>query len=373
LIDSITLLQKIPLFRTLTLENLHDISSKVEEILYEAGDIVFYNGDEGDALYIIKSGMVEIIGRDDDDQELHLAELSTGNYFGEMALLTGEPRSATVKAAASTILLRLSKDDFQLLLNRNAAMYIPISYVLSQRLKDGNEKRISEEVDLKQRYTPSGELADNSIIDLLKYCEENALTGRVVLKTADDIATMDYQRGEILTITLNDNTDIDYLSDLLGWSEGTFRIEPKPFVLAKRTGSTDRVEGAQLVVDEFTLKDLIAVFNLVCQHSVRIIGRTIVESFLKRTQKILNDRFPELYLFSVERGGFINLYEQSTNRRTKDDELIAMAVWIRKMIAECSKYDMKFETFDIRHVTHAYYDILKHIGFYDYYITADEV
>lgn len=372
MVDSVSLLQRIPLFRTLTLENLHDISSKVSEISYGTGDVIFLTGDEGDALYIIKSGSVEVIGKDDEGQELHLAELSTGNYFGEMALLTGEPRSASVKAASNAVLLKLSKEDFQVLLNRNAAMYIPISYVLSQRLKDGNEKRITEEAELKQRYTPSGELSENSIIDILKYCEDNALTGDVQLKSGSDTATMEYKRGEILTITLNEHADIDFLSELLGWSEGTFKIEPKPFVLEKKSDSATS-ETVELTVEEFTLQDLVTVFNLITTHSVRLIGKTIIESFLKRTQRILNTRFPELYLFSVERGGVISLYEQTGNRVVKDEELIATAVWARKLIAECSKYDIKFETFDVKHVTHSYFDILKHVGFYDYFLTADEV
>jgi hypothetical protein len=370
--ESVSLLQRIPLFRTLTLENLHDISSKVSEISYGTGDVIFLTGDEGDALYIIKSGSVEVIGKDDEGQELHLAELSTGNYFGEMALLTGESRSASVKAASNAVLLRLSKEDFQTLLNRNAAMYIPISYVLSQRLKDGNEKRITEEAELKQRYTPSGALSENSIIDILKYCEENSLTGIVNLVSGSDTAKMEYRRGEILMISLNDIEDIDYLSEILGWSKGSFKIEPKPFLLEKRR-KDDNSETVELTVEDFTLRDLVTVFNLVTAHAVRLIGKTIIESFLKRTQRILNSRFSELYLFSVERGGNVNLYEQSGNRTAKDAELLAMAIWARKLILECSKYDIKFETFDIRHVTHAYFDILKHIGFYDYYLTSDEI
>ena len=57
---------------------------------------------------------------------------------------------------------------------------------------------------------------------------------------------------------------------------------------------------------------------------------------------------------------------------TKDDELIATAIWVRNLVKECSRYDFKFETFDVKHCTHSYYDILQHIGFYDYYLTSED-
>lgn len=370
--DTISLLQKIPLFKTLTLENLHLISSKVEAIHFETDQMVFKTGDVGDALYIIQSGSVHVMDQDEEGEDILLAELSNGSYFGEMALLTGEPRSASIKTSSGSILLKLSKDDFQLLLNRNAAMYIPIAYVLSQRLKEGNEKRLSEELERKQRYTPSGQLTENSLIDILKYCEENALTGTVFLRSKENKGRLDYKRGDITKIILNDEDDPDFLNDMLAWTEGSFRIEPKPFSFKQKENTSSSVKVTE-DLDEFTLRDLITVLNLVCQHAVRIIGKTIVESFLKRTQKALYKNYPELYIFSTQRGGSIDLYEQSGNRSVKDEELIAVTIWIKHLIHECSRYELRFESFDIKHVTHSYYDILQHIGFYDYYLTAEEL
>lgn len=369
--DQIDILRKIPLFRTLTLENLHQISDKVETLNYGNGEVVFNSGDEGDSLYIIKSGSATVYEADENGDEIELAELISGSYFGEMALLTGEPRSATVKTSNTSTLMRLAKDDFQMLLNQNAAMYIPIAYVLSQRLKEGNEKRLSEEKERRQKYTPSGHLSENSVIDILKYCEENALTGEVILKCGNDNGLMIYLHGEITEMRLNDQPTDDLLSEILNWSKGTFRIEPTPFLFRKRT--TEQPEPAtDTDTAEFRLADLIAVMNLITAYAIKVVGKTIVENFLKQLHQRMSHHYLDLHQFSLQKGGLITLYEHSENRTATDHEIIAAAAWMRALITQCGRYDVRFETLDIQHTTHSYYDILNNLGFYDYYYTAED-
>lgn len=370
--NTIELLKKIPLFRTLSLENLFEISSKVEEIRFNENKIIFNVGDEGDSLYIIKSGTVQVIEIDENDNEIILAELGQGSYFGEMALLTGDSRSATIKTFTACTTLKLSKEDFQELINKHASMYIPIAYVLSQRLKEGNEKRVLEELERQEKYTPSGQLSDNAIIDVIRYCEDNALTGSVFLKNKKNSGKLDFDHGKIVNIILNDDENQDHLVAILKWKEGSFRIEPKPFIFKLEKAGNKPENDEKHQISEFTLKDLVSVLNLITNFTIKIIGKTIVENFLVRSQKQLYEEFPDLYLFKVESGGYIELYENTDDRETKDDELIATAIWVRNLVKECSRYDFKFETFDVKHCTHSYYEILQHIGFYDYYLTSED-
>jgi CRP-like cAMP-binding protein len=85
------------------------------EIL-EAGQIVFRQGDAGDCAYFIQSGAVDVV-RGDGEKETVVARLSAGQYFGEMALLSNDPRNATIRAAARTKLAVLGKQNFLTLLN----------------------------------------------------------------------------------------------------------------------------------------------------------------------------------------------------------------------------------------------------------------
>jgi hypothetical protein len=370
-INTIDLLRQVPLFRTLSLENLYEISSKISEEKFSDNAIIFHEGDDGNCLYIVKSGTVLILDHNEFEDEIVLAELHSGDYFGEIALITGEPRNATVKVSHESILLKLLKDDFQVLLNKNAAMYIPIAYVLSQRLKEGNQRRLKEELDRNQKYTPIGNLEDNSIIELMRYSEENSLTGKILIKSGSQLAVLNYERGDIQGVELDHKTADDFLDTILTWKVGNFKIEPRPFIIKKEKIQELEHDNKDKVTYEFYLNDLITVLNIISGNAIKIIGRTIVENFLKKIQKQMYKDYPQLYLFNVVSGGHVELYENMDSRSVKEEEILATAIWLKKFINECSRYEIKFETFDITYVTHTYYDVLKSNGFYDYYMTAD--
>jgi CRP-like cAMP-binding protein len=78
---------------------------------YDAGQVVFHQGDPGECAYFIKSGEVQVV-RNGEDGETVLATLYRGQYFGEMALLANQPRNATVRALTQTQLAVLGKQNF---------------------------------------------------------------------------------------------------------------------------------------------------------------------------------------------------------------------------------------------------------------------
>lgn len=91
-------------------------SSRIFEIeTYEPGDIIFHEGDEGDCVYFIHSGEVEIVRAQDGHPQV-IAQLGKGQYFGEMALITNARRNATVRAASKLRVAALGKKDFLTLL-----------------------------------------------------------------------------------------------------------------------------------------------------------------------------------------------------------------------------------------------------------------
>ena len=367
----IDLLRNIPLFRTLTLEYLYNIASKVEELEYEDDEVVFNINDEGDALYIIQSGTVHVLEPAEfQKNEIVLAELKCGDYFGEMALLTDDRRSASIRTSSPSTLLRLSKNDFQKLIDSNPALYIPIAYVLSQRLKEGNLKRKTELLSYNQKYTPSGSLTDRSVIDILKYCEENALNGHVKIRHKDDLGILEYERGTISSIELNDLKDDQAIDQMLNWQEGKFIIEPRVFSFEMEP--VEKHEENESAVYTFTRKDLAAVVNLIVNSAVKLIGKTIIKNFLNRFYLDIEKTNPEIKIFQVSSDVKIEVKNSIENKTITDEELQAAVIWLKKLIRESAKYEIKFDHFDVKHLTHAYYSILKSVGFYDYYDTIDE-
>jgi len=89
-------LQSIPLFSELTNEEIDLILDNAREQRYPRGSIVFYEGDPGDFLMVVISGKVKVVLLGEGGQEIILAMLGPGNFFGEMAILESAPRSATV-------------------------------------------------------------------------------------------------------------------------------------------------------------------------------------------------------------------------------------------------------------------------------------
>jgi putative ABC transport system ATP-binding protein len=101
-------LRPIELFKTLTPRQLTDIAEKMTKRHYEAGDTIIRKGDPGEEFYLVSEGEVDVIRADRE-----VARLGPGNFFGEVSLISGEPRNATVVAQNAVDTYVLGKTDFE--------------------------------------------------------------------------------------------------------------------------------------------------------------------------------------------------------------------------------------------------------------------
>lgn len=99
-----------PLFAAFSKDEFGAIVDKLEPVEFMAGERIIAEGDEGDAMYLISSGGGRVV-KEVEGQELVLDNLAEGEFFGEMSLLVGGPRSASVFAATDTEVLRLKSSD----------------------------------------------------------------------------------------------------------------------------------------------------------------------------------------------------------------------------------------------------------------------
>jgi len=107
-----SMLSQIHFFADIPNEVLHKLSQVTKEKVVPANNIIFRQGDAGDSFYIINSGKIRIFRKDREDVEIELARLGPGDTFGEMALLTQDPRAANVETLEETHLTVIYKDDF---------------------------------------------------------------------------------------------------------------------------------------------------------------------------------------------------------------------------------------------------------------------
>lgn len=111
--DWMTRMLQSELFSRLPTSNIQRLFTALEPVEFKAGDVVVQQGEPGDYYYIIQEGRCEVLRKPHPNaQDVKLAELKTGDDFGEEALLTGATRNATVRMLTDGVLVRLTKDDF---------------------------------------------------------------------------------------------------------------------------------------------------------------------------------------------------------------------------------------------------------------------
>jgi CRP/FNR family transcriptional regulator, cyclic AMP receptor protein len=108
------------------------------EVSFKAGEVIFKEGDLEDTMYFIKEGKVEI-SKEMGDAEQVIAFLGPNDFFGEMALLSKTPRSATAKAVKDTMAIVFNRKQFMALLKTRGEVILKIIEVLIQRLKESND------------------------------------------------------------------------------------------------------------------------------------------------------------------------------------------------------------------------------------------
>ena len=131
-------LARVPLFRRLEPEELEHLAEEVDQVNYQAGETIFHEHDRGDALYILEEGTVRIWVMDEDVHEVTLAELTPGDFFGELAVLDRGERSSSATAITDIHLHRLSSDDFQQFLIDHPDAAIDVICEIAARMRQTN-------------------------------------------------------------------------------------------------------------------------------------------------------------------------------------------------------------------------------------------
>lgn len=126
-------LRLIPFFSELSDDVLSAIEKYCRREHYSRGELVFAEGDFGDRMYIIQSGQVKVVSERNGTERI-FSYLNPGNFFGETALLTGEPRNASVRVVIDSDLISLGRQELQELIEQFPNMAVEISRELSRRL-----------------------------------------------------------------------------------------------------------------------------------------------------------------------------------------------------------------------------------------------
>ena len=129
-VERILFLRQIPLLAGFSLDELWQVAKVVEEDAFEKEETFIWEGDVGDALYLVLSGKVLV-----HQGEKELARHGEGGMIGELALLDNEPRSASVTALTDVQVLKIERGQFEDIMHANPAAAMGVIKVLTRRLR----------------------------------------------------------------------------------------------------------------------------------------------------------------------------------------------------------------------------------------------
>jgi CRP/FNR family transcriptional regulator, cyclic AMP receptor protein len=199
-------LREVPLFSEMDEQEVAGIRSIMEELKFKPGQVIIREGELGDLFYVITEGHAEVLIRDANGSDVILHEAGPGDFFGELSMLTSEPRSARVRAVEHLTTLALERDEFFEFLRTHTHAAIDVMVELGGRLREN---------DAILRH-----MASRNVNELEE--ERMTLGQRVADRVADTIGSWPFIiiQTVILTIWI-----------ILNWVGWVNRWDPYPFIL----------------------------------------------------------------------------------------------------------------------------------------------
>jgi len=193
MLEEVSFLRNVPIFNELSDQELEKIAGLGIRKKYKKGSIILLEEETGAALFVIVSGKVKIVRMDDDGREVILSILGESDFFGEMAILDGLTRSASVVATSKSELFMIHRRDFLKLLNDYPLVAIALLRELTGRLRKADAQ-----------------------IKSLSLKDAAGRVANVVLQLADDIGMFRKGRVEIDELPLQQD-----LANMAGTSRET--------------------------------------------------------------------------------------------------------------------------------------------------------
>ena len=145
--DRISILSRVFLFQTLDEETLNHLASLMVLKHFRADDVLIQQHAEGDSMYILVEGLLHVFVKQEEDEALFkVGQITPGKFFGEMSLLTGEPRTATIKASTHAVVYEITRDH----VNSILMSYPQIAEILSMAVAE-YRVRLSNLKDMKNQ------------------------------------------------------------------------------------------------------------------------------------------------------------------------------------------------------------------------------
>ena len=144
IMERILFLRRVQLFSDLPPSELKQVAAITNEQYYLDGEVIARQGEPGEAMYIIVSGQVRVTSDDDSHATVELARRGPGDYVGEMAIISQEPRMASLTAQGDVRLLHITQAQFEAILRERPETSLAVMRVLCARLKETQQRELAQ-------------------------------------------------------------------------------------------------------------------------------------------------------------------------------------------------------------------------------------
>lgn len=201
------LLQGLPFFHDLTHEALHAVATIGDFQSIPAGAIIFEQGDPGDALYVLITGKVKLFLNSEEEKRIELAELDDGAYFGDLALIDGQVRSAGAETAKDCEFFLVGRKQFLGLMSDSPRILADVLVGLSEHIRNTNRHYVDIN-EKKERLETQAELARHqSIAQMVAGVAHEINTPLGIVNHAASIITDDLNEDTIEDLAKDDNAE----------------------------------------------------------------------------------------------------------------------------------------------------------------------
>lgn len=210
------ILQKVPLFSLLPAESLGKLIKQCQILSFEAGQVVCEEGAEEDTMYVILEGRLRVFKQDEAGNEVDLSVREQGDFFGEMALLDGEPRSATVTCITPCQLFMLDRPMFFELLHDDQTKIMSISFLkaLVKRVRVASMRYFEEELAQRTLQAEMEAQRHRALAQMVAGVAHELNTPLGIVNTAVDMIEKRLQNEKLAAPLSEDEQALAILADM---------------------------------------------------------------------------------------------------------------------------------------------------------------
>lgn len=215
-------LQKIPILSSINPSDLMDILPEIKVKSFKPKDVIIKKGEAGKHFFVIYKGLVEIVDVTEQEEENIIGTIGRGECFGEMSLLTGEPVSATIRAASKCYILVIGRHTFKQLMVKNPVLGLTFTKLLSSRIKSTN-RNMNDMIASGM----NGQLQTIRFPELVQTLGSTDCTGVLHLDHEGEAkGEVFFQNGEIINVFIDGEAKgNDGFYQMIVWEKGKFRFE----------------------------------------------------------------------------------------------------------------------------------------------------